>query len=195
MFFLVAVILLVIVAAPIALYFSVATGRLTPRLGIGRAVQPLGPITVRIPAPREWVFEAIRAPYSERPPLQFREKVRVLRREGNSVLAQHRTPVRRRLVAVTVEWVTFEPPDRIGFELVRGPVPHVVEEFLLRGSGDTTELEYRGELGADLWTIGRWWGGLVARRWEAAVRASLEQLTRAAELRAGLREKRGRAQD
>src|SRR5712691_9362796 len=124
-----AVILMLIVAALAALYILVATGRLTPRLGIGRTVRPLGPIAVRIRAPREWVFEAIRAPYSERPPLQFRGKVRVLRREGDAVLAAHRTPVGRGLVAVTVEWVKFEPPARIGFELVRGPVPYAVEDF------------------------------------------------------------------
>jgi hypothetical protein len=30
-----------------------------------------------------------------------------------------------------VETVRFTPPERVDFRLVRGPVPHVVETFLL----------------------------------------------------------------
>jgi hypothetical protein len=39
------------------------------------------------------------------------------------VLAAHRTPIRGRLVAVTVETVTFALGERIGFRLLRGRVP------------------------------------------------------------------------
>ncbi len=173
-----------------ALYLLVASGRLTPRFGVGRSLRPLGPIVVRIRAPREVVFEVIRAPYSEHAPRELREAVTVLEREGNRVLAEHRTRVRRGLVSITVETVKFEQPDRVGFDLVRGPVPYVVEEFLLRADGSETILEYRGRLGADLWALGRWWGHLVARRWEAAVRASLEHVSRAAEARAEARHRR-----
>src|SRR5256885_16010823 len=72
------------------------------------------------------------------------------------------TPFGRGLTATTVETVRFERPERIGFRLLRGPVPHVVETFELRESGDRTELEYQGELGTDLWRLGAWWGGRVA---------------------------------
>ena len=35
-------------------------------------------------------------------------------------------------------------------------MPHVVEEFLLTEDGaGTTRLEYRGEMAADLWQLGR----------------------------------------
>ena len=70
------------------------------------------------------------------------------------------------------------------FRLVRGPVPHVVEEFVLDEAADGTELEYRGDLGTDLWALGRWWGARVARKWEAAVRESLASVTAEAERRA-----------
>jgi hypothetical protein len=49
------------------------------------------------------------------------------------VLAAHFTPLGGRLglVAQTVETVRFTRPERVDFRLVRGPVPHVVEAFVL----------------------------------------------------------------
>ncbi|MGH3132780.1 MAG: SRPBCC family protein, partial [Gaiellaceae bacterium] len=79
--------------------------------------------------------------------------------------------------------VRFDPPERVHFRLARGPVPYVVEQFLLRETEEGTELEYSGELGTDLWALGRWWGALVAARWEAAVRDSLTALQAEAERR------------
>lgn len=55
-----------------------------------------------------------------------------------------------------------------------GPVPHVVEQFAFEEAGAATKLTCTGELGTDLWFVGRAWGNQVARRWEAAVRDSLE---------------------
>jgi hypothetical protein len=88
------------------------------------------------------------------------------------------------LTATTVETVRFDPPEHIHFRLVRGPVPHVVESFELRELADGTELVYSGELGADLWALGRIWGAAVARSWEGAVRQSLEAVRAEAERRA-----------
>jgi hypothetical protein len=88
------------------------------------------------------------------------------------------------LTATTVETVGFDAPERVRFRLVRGPVPHVVETFVLRDLADETELEYTGELGTDFWGIGRFWGAAVARRWEAAVATSLEAVRAEAERRA-----------
>lgn len=99
------------------------------------------------------------------------------------VLAAHFTNVGR-LVATTLETVRFERPSSIHFRLVRGRVPYVVERFVLSGAGSETVLEYAGELGADLWALGRWWGDLVAPRWEAAVRSSLASVKAEAERRA-----------
>jgi hypothetical protein len=60
----------------------------------------------------------------------------------------------------------------------------VVEEFELRDGGTATELVYTGELGVDLWRVGRWWGDRVARKWEAAVEESLSAVKVEAERRA-----------
>ena len=85
----------------------------------------------------------------------------------------------------TVETVRFERPERVDFRLVRGPVPHVAESFLLEAAPDGTRLTWEGELGTDLWALGGWWGNRVARSWENAVRCSLDAVKAEAERRAG----------
>jgi hypothetical protein len=59
---------------------------------------------------------------------------------------------------VTVETVRFTRPERVDFRLVRGPVPHVVESFMLSEHDAGTRLVYEGELGTDLWALGQRWG-------------------------------------
>lgn len=164
-------------------------GALTIDLGIGRSHRPLGPLAVWIAAPRELVFEQISAPYLGRTPRGLREKIEILERSERMVVAAHRTKVRG-FVTVTVESVMFEPPERVGFRLLRGPVPHVVESFLLRDAEGGTELAYEGELGADLWFLGRLYGGQVAKVWVRTVAASMEQIKAAAEQRAAARRRR-----
>jgi hypothetical protein len=161
----------------------VVRGSLPVDLGVGRRYRPLGPIAVRIAAPRAVVFEVVSTPYLGRAPRALRDKVEVLERGDDLVLAAHHTRAYG-LTATTVETVRFEPPERVNFRLVRGPVPHVVETFVLTEVGDETELLYSGELGTDLWTLGRLWGAAVARTWEATVKASLESIRAEAERRA-----------
>jgi hypothetical protein len=160
-----------------------ARGGLTIDLGIGRTLRPLGPLSWQIEAPPEVVFEVIAAPYLERTPRALEGKLRVVERGADLVLAEHFTQVGR-LVTTTLETVRFERPQRVSFRLVRGPVPHVAEQFLLREAEAGTELEYSGELGTDLWALGRWWGERVASRWEAAVRGSLDAVKGEAERQA-----------
>lgn len=153
-------------------------GRLAVDIGWGRRIRPLGPQLVRIDAPRDSVFDLVALPYlSTNPPRELRAKIEVLERGTDMVVAAHRTKVGR-LTTVTVESVTFARPDEIGFRLLRGPVPVVVERFRLRevDGGRATELEYSGELGTDLWALGAWWGDLVARYWERAVADALASL-------------------
>lgn len=160
-----------------------ASGAVTLDLDVGRTLRPLGPIVVPIAAPREIVFDIVSSPYLGRTPRALENKLKVLERGSDMVLAAHFTQTRG-FVTTTVETVRFEPPSHVHFRLTRGPVPHVVEQFVLRETDDGTELEYRGELGTDLWALGRWWGTAVARRWEAAVQSSLEGVKLEAERRA-----------
>lgn len=169
--------------AAAALYGALVRGALTVDLGLGRALRPLGPIDVRIDAPREVVFDVIAAPYLGRTPRALRGKLEVVERGEDMVLAAHFTNVGG-MVATTLETVRFQRPSRIDFRLVRGPVPHVVESFVLSDAGSGTSLVYEGELGTDLWALGRWWGSRVAPRWEQAVPSSLAAVKAEAERRA-----------
>jgi hypothetical protein len=136
--------------------------------------------------PREAVFDLIAEPYLGRTPRALADKVRVLERGSDMVLAAHFTPLGGRLglVAQTVETVRFTP-ERVDFRLVRGPVPHVVEAFTLtERPDDGTLLVYQGEIAADLWRLGQWWSQLVAGRWEQTVATSLAAVKAEAERRA-----------
>ena len=168
-------------------YVGVVTGAVTVDLGLGRRTRPLGPQTVDIAAHRELVFDIVTTPYLVRQSRAVADKIRVLERGTDMVLAAHRTPVRGRLVATTVETVRFTRPQRVDFRLVRGPVPHVVEQFVLTATGDRTRLVYSGELGTDLGWIGQRWGDRVAATWERTVAASLELVKVEAERRTAAR--------
>jgi hypothetical protein len=171
-----------VTAVGAGLWALAVRGSLALDLGVGRRYRPLGPLTVRIAAPRDVVFDVVSGPYLGKTPRALRAKLEVLERGDDFVLAAHYTRVYG-LTATTVETVRFDAPERVHFRLVRGPVPHVVETFVLRELGDETELEYAGELGTDLWGIGRLWGAAVARKWEATVAESLEAVRAEAERR------------
>ena len=164
-------------------YRLLANGALTLDLGAGRRLQSLGPLVRPIAAPREVVFDVIASPYLGRTPRALAEKLRVWEQGSDMVLAAHLTPVKCG-VTTTVETVRFHRPGRIDFRLVRGPVPHVLESFLLEASDTGTELRWQGELGTDLWMVGEWWGRRVARTWTSAVQSSLHAIAAEAERRA-----------
>ncbi|MEP7019201.1 MAG: SRPBCC family protein [Pseudonocardiales bacterium] len=170
--------------AGVAGYLGLVSGAVPIDVGVGRRTRPLGPLTVDIAAARDVVFDVLAEPYLGRQSRAVAEKIHVLERGTDMVLAAHRTPIRGRLVAITVETVRFTRPERVDFRLVRGPVPLVVEQFVLRQSEGGTELTYTGELGTDLWALGQRWGDIVAGRWERTVAASFATVQAEAERRA-----------
>ena len=175
------------------LFLLLAMGRLSLDLGWGRSIHPLGPITMRIEAPREMVLEMITAPYVGRTP--SRSGIEVMARSERLVVASHRTKVHF-YEARTVEVIEIEPPNRVGFRHLHGPVPHAVERFELAEEGGGTGIEYGGELGIDFFVLGR----LAARhwvrpQWERVVREHLEDLKRRAEERATRRRSREREEE
>jgi Polyketide cyclase / dehydrase and lipid transport len=171
-----------VLGGAVTVYRLLVRGALTVDMGVGRSVQPLGPVSWHIAAPPETVFDLIAAPYLGRTPRALQHKLNVWVRGTDMVLAAHHTPVRK-MIATTLETVRFERPERIEFRLVRGPVPHLAESFDLRGEEGGTELTWEGELGTDFWAIGNWWGQQVARKWEAAVRQSFAAVAVEAERR------------
>ncbi len=164
-------------------YRLIATGAVTIDIGIGRSVRALGPVTWTIAASPDVVFDVLADPYLRRTPRALRDKLDVWERGSDMALAAHftATPIG---TATTVETVRFDRPNRIDFRLLRGPVPHVSESFVLRPVAGGTELTWSGGLGTDFWALGRWWGKKVAAAWEAAVRVSLKAVTGEAERRA-----------
>jgi hypothetical protein len=163
-------------------FLLLAMGRLHLDLNWGRSIHELGPITVRIEAPRDLVYEIISAPYLGRTP--GGSGIEVLARGDALVVAAHDTKIHF-YTARTVEAVDFEPPARVGFRHLTGPVPHAVEEFALADVNSATELRYSGEIGIDFFILGRIAGRQWVRpQWERTVREHLEDLKRRAELRA-----------
>ncbi len=175
---------LVGVAIGVGSYVGVVTGRVTIDLGVGRRRQALGPLEIDIDAPRGLVFDVISAPYLGRTPKAMEEKLHVLQRGADLVLAKHQTAAHWGLTAVTLETVRFVRPERVEFALVRGPVPALSETFELTENTDHTRLRYSGELETDWWRVGQVWGRIVARDWTAAVEASLDVIRAEAERQA-----------
>jgi hypothetical protein len=153
-------------------YRLLASGAVTIDVGVGRRIRALGPVSWQIAAERETVFDVIASPYVGRTPRALEDKLQVWERAPDMVLAAHFTQVKCGVTS-TVETVRFEPPAQIHFRVVRGPVPHVRESFVLEPTADGTSLTWEGELGTDFWALGAWWGDRVARSWERAVRSSM----------------------
>jgi hypothetical protein len=182
-----------LIAGASGMFVLLAMGRLSLDLGWGRSVHPLGPIEIRIDAPRDLVFEIINAPYAGR---TTGSGIDVVASSGALVVAAHHTKLRF-YTARTVEVVEFEPPTRVRFRHLVGPVPHAVEQFVLGESDGGTELRYSGEVGIDFFLLGRAAGRYWVRpTWERTVREHLEDVKDRAEQRAAAhrsRESRKRA--
>jgi hypothetical protein len=170
------------------MFLLLAMGRLSLDLGWGRSVHPLGPITTRISAPRDLVFEVVSAPYTGR--ATSGSGIELLARSDTLVVAAHHTKVHF-YTARTVEAVELEPPSRVRFRHLTGPVPYAVEQFALEETDGVTELRYSGEVGIDFFALGRaaahYW---VRPQWERTVRAHLEDVKDRAEQRAAAQRSR-----
>jgi hypothetical protein len=166
-------------------YRLITTGDATIDVGVGRRMRGLGPRSWDIAADREVVFDVIAGPYLGRTPRALEDKLEVWERSSDMVLAAHFTQLRCG-IATTLETVRFERPERIHFRVVRGPVPHVVESYVLDEREQGTRLTWSGELGTDFWAVGAWWGDRVARAWDRAVRTSLEAVVAESERRASV---------
>jgi hypothetical protein len=170
-----------------------ARGRLTLDTGWGRTVTPLRPMTLRIEAPRELVFDYLASPYLGRTPRSVQQHLHVWERGTDMVVAAHFSRLQG-YTAETLEAVRFERPERISFRHLRGPVPHAEERFELTEEDGATVLHYHGEVGLDFWGLGKlaavtW----VVPTWERTVRASLETTRSGAEALAAARARRAPA--
>jgi uncharacterized protein YndB with AHSA1/START domain len=171
-----------LIAFCVGSFLLLAMGRLHLDLGLGRSIHSLGPIELEIAAPRELVFEVISAPYAGR--ASGGAEIEVLAQREGIAVAAHFTRVHF-YTARTVEVVELDPPARIGFTHLTGPVPHAVEQFELDEMDGRTELRYGGEIGIDFFLLGRIAGRYWVRpQWERTVRAHLDDVKGRAEQRA-----------
>jgi hypothetical protein len=177
----VGVLAVLLVALVAGSFLAMATGRLHLDLGWGRSLHQLGPLAMRIEAPRELVYEILSAPYLGR---ARNDSIDVLARGESLVVASHLTNVHF-YKSRTVEAIELEPPARMSFRHLTGPVPYVVEEFGLERDGEETQLHYDGELGIDFFLLGRIAGRRwVVPQWRRAVGDHLEAVKALAEQRA-----------
>src|SRR5207247_2669436 len=133
-------------------YRLLTSGALT--LDVGRRLQPLGPLLQPIRAPQEVVFDVIAGPYLGKTPRALADKLQVWERASDMVLAEHFTRVKCGSTT-TLETVRFQRPERIDFRLVRGPVPHLAESFILRQGEPGPAVRWLAIRGTQLWAIGR----------------------------------------
>ncbi len=175
-------VLAVLLAALVAgSFLALAMGRLHLDLGWGRSRHELGPLDVRIEAPRELVYEVLSAPYLGR---ARSDSVSVIAGSPSLVVAAHLTKVHF-YQARTVETIELDPPAAMRFHHLTGPVPEASEEFRLGADGASTELHYDGTIGIDFFFLGRIAGRRwVAPQWNRAVAEHLDEVKRIAEERA-----------
>jgi hypothetical protein len=172
---------LALVAIGAGAFLALAMGRLHLDLGWGRSRHPLGPLRYEIAAPRELVYEILSAPYLGR---ARSDTIDVLAAGESLVVAAHLTKVHF-YEARTVEAIELEPPSRMGFRHLTGPVPEATEEFRLDADGEATVLHYDGNLGIDFFFLGRIAGRhWVVPQWNRAVAEHLDEVKRIAEQRA-----------
>ncbi len=113
----------------------------------------LRPISTEIAAPRALVFEmaaAVNGSLPGAPP----HTGELLKREGNELIVRYRTPA---MVTALVmdERVRLEPPERIEYEVLDGPLDHVHERLDFEAlDGGHTRVTYTGEVGSSRRIIG-----------------------------------------
>ena len=90
------------------------------------------------------------------------ESSRVICKSENTIIAEFKTKAGP-LTYTTIEEVKLEPPERITFKHLAGPLAYAWEEFVFNDVDGDTELIHNGEF---IWkkipVIG-WMGGLIYR--------------------------------
>ena len=99
---------------------------------------------VPIKAPRDMVYQKMSSFGSGRLQGDNNESSRVISRDGDTIVAEFKTRVGP-LTYTTVEEVVLEPPDRISFTHLKGPLHYAWEQFEFRDVDGDMELVHRGE--------------------------------------------------
>lgn len=143
------------------------------------------PCSVRIDAPRELVFQMMSHFGRGRLPGDNNEASKVLERDGNSLVVEFQTKTLFTTYA-TIEEVTLQPPKRIDFEHLSGPLQYAREAFIFEDvDGKMTHLTHTGEFILNSRALFGWLAGVIYVKpiFERVIVRHLAQVKQAAEAR------------
>ena len=140
---------------------------------------------VTIKAPRELIYQKMSSFGRGRLQGDNNESSRVISRDGNNIVAEFKTRAGL-FTYTTTERVTLDPPERITFVHLKGPLQYAREEFLFSERDDGTELVYNGEFNWHRfpvvgWLVGRFY---VKPMFERVLQKHMHQIKVACEARA-----------
>ncbi len=99
---------------------------------------------ILIKAPRELVFQMMSSIGRGGIKGDTNESSSVLCRDGDHMIAQFKTKAGP-MSYTTIEEIDFEPPERITFKHLSGPLHYAWEEFVYRDVDGDTEVVHNGE--------------------------------------------------
>ena len=132
---------------------------------------------VLIGAPREMVFQKMSSFGRGRLKGDNSESCRVISRDGNTLIAEFKTRAGP-FSYTTIEQVTLEPPDRIIFKHLKGPLHYAWEEFVFNDVDGDTELIHNGEFIWHWFPLIGWLSGILYTRptFERAVARHMQEI-------------------
>ena len=133
--------------------------------------------SVLIKAPRDMVYEKMTSFRGGRLQGDNNESSRVISQDGNDIVAEFKTKAGP-FTYTTLEEVKLEPPDRITFRHVKGPLHYAREEFVLNDVDGDTELVHSGEFIWNRFPVLGWLGGwfYTKRTFERAIEKHVQQI-------------------
>ena len=140
---------------------------------------------VLIRAPRELVYQKKSAFGSGRLNGESSESSRVVSRSDDKIIAEFKTRAGP-FTITTLEEVTLEPPERITFRHLRGPLHYAREEFAIHDVDAGTELTHDGEFVWSRLPVLGWLAGrlLIEPAFERIIEDHVEMIRVACEARA-----------
>lgn len=141
---------------------------------------------VRINAPRELLYQMMSSFGRGRLAGDNNESSEVISREGDKLVVKFRTKAGP-ISYDTVEEVTLEPPSRITFRHMSGPLHHAWEEFVFEEITEfEMELVHDGEFIWKRFPFFGWFGGMIYTKptFERVLTKHMAQLKESAEARA-----------
>ena len=139
---------------------------------------------VWIRAPRELVYQKMSS-FRRGKLGDSGESSRVISRLDDRLIVEFKTRAGR-FTVTTIEEVTLEPPERITFRHVKGPLRYAREEFVLTETDGGVEVTHTGEFVWMPLPVVGWLGGrlFIKRAFERILDEHMEQIRVACEARA-----------